>query len=172
MPVEELGQVLEACIAGLRRYAIALVRNPEDADDLVQECLAKALARAHVWHEIRNPRAYLFSTLHNVYVDRRRQGHRTENQVALELTDQSHLANSATQDGHLEIRDLARGLTQLSEEQRQVVLLVGLEGMSYQEVSDVLGIPVGTVMSRLFRGRKALREFMAGDGRSYLRRVV
>lgn len=170
--MEELGQVLEACIAGLRRYAIALVRNPEEADDLVQECMAKALARAHVWHEIRNPRAYLFSTLHNVYVDRRRQGHRKENQVSLELTDQSHLSSSATQDGHLEIRDLARGLAQLSEEQRQVILLVGLEGMSYQEVGDVLGIPVGTVMSRLFRGRKALREYMAGDNISHLRRVV
>lgn len=170
--MEDLGQALEACIVGLRRYAIALVRNKDEADDLVQESLARAVARGNRWREVRNPRAYLFSTLHNVYIDKCRKSARAGIHLSFDLADPARMSCAATQDGRLEMRDLGRALAQLPDQQRQIVLLVGLEGMSYQEVGEVLSIPVGTVMSRLFRARKSLRRLMAGDSPSHLRRVV
>lgn len=162
--------VLLGCVAALRRYANALSADPSEADDLVQECLTRAIARVSVWGEIRNVRAYLFSILHNVHIDclaqRRRQG------VAVPIEDVEHrLSSPQQQHTSLEMRDLERALTKLPEEQRQAVLLVGLEGMSYREAADVLQIPHGTLMSRLFRGREALRRLMAGETMQNLRRV-
>ena len=165
----ELAEVaLETHIAGLRRYARALVGRQSESDELVQECLVRALARMDRWHEINDLRAYLFSILHNCYIDYTRERHRLA-----DYRNVASLAPSATlpaQDAHIELNDLAEALEAISEEQRQVVLLVGLEGLSYQDVATVLSIPIGTVMSRLSRGREALRRMVETGERAPLRR--
>ena len=161
-------------LGALRRYARALLGSAADADDLVQECLARALARTSLWRPVRNMRAYLFTILHNVHADRMSRRNRALDVVPLDgaaATAATHPATPPSQYGRLELRDLALALTRLPEEQRQVVLLVGLEGMSYQEVATVLDVPVGTVMSRLSRGREALRQLMAAKSPANLRRV-
>ncbi|HET6520230.1 MAG TPA: RNA polymerase sigma factor [Geminicoccaceae bacterium] len=158
-------------LAALRRYARALLGGTAEADDLVQECLVRALARTSLWRPVRNMRAYLFTILHNVHADRVSRRSRTVEVVPLDGSAATHSSTPPTQYGRLELRDLALALTRLSEEQRQVVLLVGLEGMSYQEVAIVLDVPVGTVMSRLSRGREALRQLMAAKAPANLRRV-
>jgi len=152
-------QSIEAEIPGLRRYARALVRDLTAADDLVQECLARALAKLHLWHEGTDLRAWLFTILHNQHVNHVRRGIRTG--ITVELSEAKMLlSRPADQETRLELRDLDRALGRLPAEQRAVVLLVGLEGMSYVDAAAVLGIPAGTVRSRLSRGRLALRRLM------------
>ena len=161
-------------IPELRRYAKALLRNPVEAEDLVQECLCRAIGRARPWRTIRDLRAYLFTILHNLYVDRvakRANGHDI---VSDELVERK-LVVKPTQLGRLEIRDLNWALDRLPSEQREVILLIGLEGMSYDDAARILDIPNGTVMSRLSRGREALRRLMDGgethDGRTNVTNV-
>jgi RNA polymerase sigma-70 factor, ECF subfamily len=160
--VSDTEQLIAEQIPKLRRYARALLGDPIRADDLVQEALVRALSRSHLWQPGTDIRAWMFTILHNVHVNNQRQRrHRDDYQ---ELTDdRPEMATPATQERSLEIRDLARGLELLPAPQRQVVLLVGLEGMNYKQVAVVLDIPIGTVMSRLHRGREALRRLMT-DG--------
>jgi RNA polymerase sigma-70 factor (ECF subfamily) len=162
-PVEYSSADITSHIPGLRRYASALLRNPVEAEDLVQECLCRAIARARPWRSIRDVRAYLFTILHNLYVDKIAKRSRTRDVVSDDLVEKKLVA-LPSQIGHLEIRDLGRALDQLSREQREVALLIGLEGLSYESAAHVLGIPTGTVMSRLHRAREALRKLMDGDG--------
>ena len=152
---------IEAEIPRLRRYARALVRDVGAADDLVQDCLARALSRLHLWQEGTNLRVWLFTILHNQHVNRIRESIRAGTPVELSEAG-SLLSQPANQDGCLELRDLERALARLPEEQRAVILLVGLEGMRYEHAGAVLGIPTGTVRSRLSRGRDALRRLMDG----------
>ncbi len=168
--VPESGPALSHYILSLRRYAMALVGNREDADDLVQECLARALARTVAWNQVRNVRAYLFTILHNLYVDR--AGSRKKAGIVVPIeTAEAQLSTPACQEQGLRLRDLERALRLLPEEFRQVVLLVGMEGMSYRDTATALDVPVGTVMSRLSRGRETLRELMASDTQQKLRMV-
>jgi RNA polymerase sigma-70 factor (ECF subfamily) len=157
-------------VAALRRYALLLVNDANDADDLVQECLLKVIAQARAWRPVRDLRAYLFTTLHNVFVDAHRRRRVRANEVSVE-TVVADLVSPADQTKWLEVRELVAALGRLPTEQREVVLLVGLEGMSYQEAASVVGVPIGTVMSRLSRGRDALRRMTGGDPRSKLRVV-
>ena len=157
-------------IGALRRYSRALVGNRADADDLVQECLARVLAQMRAWREVRDLRAYLFTTLHNVFVDNGRRKKTAGVEVPIEDAG-ARLVMPATQTIRLEVRDMMTALGHLPREQREVVLLVGMEGMSYIEASQVLGVPIGTVMSRLSRGREALRQ-LTTHGRTNRLRVV
>jgi RNA polymerase sigma-70 factor, ECF subfamily len=154
---------LTAHISGLRRYAMALARNESDAEDLVQECLCRAIERVRPWREIKDIRAYLFSILHNLYIDRIvKNRHR-----ALALPDQfveQRLSAPPTQQETVELRELSRALDQLAPEQRQLILLVGLEGISYEATAKILDLPIGTVMSRLFRARETLRKMTGRVG--------
>jgi RNA polymerase sigma-70 factor (ECF subfamily) len=158
-------------IPGLRRYARALVGDPAEADDLVQECLTRALARRHALGRIDDLRAYLFTILHNVHVDRRTQHRRRGGSVPLDHV-QARLASQPNQLRRIELHDLASALARLPVEQRDVVLLIGVEGMSYRETAGVLDIPIGTVMSRLSRGREALRQSIAGERAPPLRKAA
>jgi RNA polymerase sigma-70 factor, ECF subfamily len=144
-------------VAALRRYALLLVGEAADADDLVQECVLRVLSQARTWRPVRDLRAYMFAVLHNAFIDthRRRRSRQTEVPIETVIAD---LSAPASQTKWLEVRDLVAALAQLPTEQREVVLLVGLEGMSYLEAASVLDIPIGTVMSRLSRGREALRQ--------------
>lgn len=157
-------------IPGLRRYARALAGNAVEADDLVQECLSRALARRQQASDIRNLRAYLFTILHNVHIDRLVERQRWNYAVPDEALE-NLTARPAPQLGIIELHDLAEALERLPEEQRQAVLLVGYEGLAYREAADVLDVPIGTVMSRLSRGREALRRMMSGAPMANLRKV-
>jgi len=146
---------MEAHIEGLRRYALALVGNSADADDLVQESLRRVLSYVDNHGNVDNWRAYLYTTLHNVFVTQL-ASNSARNQVSLEDYENEIFCN-APQHMQIEYQDIGRELLRLPLDQREVVLLVGLEGYSYKEVADTLAIPLGTVMSRLNRARVALR---------------
>jgi RNA polymerase sigma-70 factor (ECF subfamily) len=156
-------------IAALRRYARALLGDRMEAEDLVQDCLARALSRAHLWRPGTDLRAWLFTILHNIHVNnvRSRLAHLAAEDVTLERA-RPGIAAPPDQDARLELRDLARALDSIPEEQRHVLLLVGMEGMSYEEAARVSGVPIGTIMSRVARGRDALRRRMklAEDART------
>ena len=148
---------IEAEIPRLRRYARALTRDLIAADDLVQDCLTRALSKLHLWQQGTDLRAWLFTILHNQYINHVRRTAREGSAVG--LSEREPLLARAPQQGRrLELRDLERAITQLPGVQRSVILLIGLEGMSYGEVAAVLNVPVGTVRSRLSRGRDALRR--------------
>lgn len=147
-------------IASLRRYAMALVGNRDEADDLVQDCLTKVLARTEAsgsLGRIRNLKAYLFTVLHHVYVDHVSARVRSRNVVSMRDVFWQ-LSVAPSQGEHMELNDLQKALNSIPPAYREVILLVGLEGFSYREAAAVLGVPVGTVMSRLSRGRERLRR--------------
>lgn len=155
----DIHRSIEAEIPRLRRYARALTRDVVAADDLVQDCLARALGKLHLWQEGTDLRAWLFTILHNQYVNQVRRAVREGAVVGLSETEPM-LTRAPHQGQRLELRDLERAIAKLPEEQRSVILLVGLEGMRYEEVAEILDVPVGTVRSRLSRGREALRRLM------------
>lgn len=147
-----------AHIPRLRRYARALVGDRMLADDLVQDTLERALAKHHLWRPGSDLRAWLFSIMHSVYVNQVR----ARKPLAAPLDESRERGSSTDGPDRLEIRDLELALAQLPEEQRAVVLLVGLEELTYADAARALGIPIGTVMSRLARGRERLRQLLAG----------
>ena len=154
----------------LRRYARALLHDPVAADDLVQSCVERALGKQRLFKPGTNMRAWLFTIMHNVHINMARKQMQTANTMPLDQAAELP-ATPPSQEDALRVRDLARALEQLPDEQRQVVLLVGLEDLSYKETADVLVAPVGTVMSRLARGREKLRALLEGNGAPHLRRV-
>ncbi len=155
--------LIEPNIPALRRYAFALLRDEGEADDLVQDCLERAIGR---WGQRRadgNVRTWLFSILHNLAMSRFRRRKRRGVSVALDDAPLSALASAPAQDDVVRHGELLRALAQLSEEQRSVLLLVSVEDLAYAEAAQVLGVPVGTVMSRLSRARETLRRLMDGQ---------
>jgi RNA polymerase sigma-70 factor (ECF subfamily) len=157
-------------IPRLRRYARALTGDRNRADDLVQECLARALSKLHLWRPDSDLLAWLLTVMHNLFINDLR---RERNAPPLLWLDEEHHGTPMrpTQEDGLEMRDLQSALLRLPPEQREVVLLIGLENMSYEDVAKTLDIPIGTVMSRLARGRERLRKLMSGNGEPLLRRV-
>lgn len=151
---------ITAHIPRLRRYARALTGNRDAADDLVQDTLERAWSRFHLWRHGSDLRAWLFTIMHNLFINHTRTRNR-ESDFALE-EEAFAVPVSPAHDALVELKQLDAALRQLPNEQREVVLLVGLEQMSYESVARVLGIPLGTVMSRLFRGRERLRNLMHG----------
>ena len=147
-------------IPRLRRYARALTGGADTADDLVQDTLERALEKWRLWQQERELRPWLFSIMHNLHVDGRRRDHR------IDFRDDDDLpmpVQRASQADALELRDLERALALLPVDQREVLLLVGLEELSYSEVAHALNIPQGTVMSRLSRARARLKALLAGE---------
>jgi RNA polymerase sigma-70 factor, ECF subfamily len=157
--MDGFGSLLQNEIPRLRRYARALTRDATRADDLVQSCLVRALAKSHLWQPGTDLRAWLFTILHNQHVNEVRRAVREGVNVPVEDVAPV-LTVPSSQGASLQLRDLDRAMARLPEEQRQVLLLVGLEGMRYEEVALVLDVPVGTVRSRLSRGRDMLRHLM------------
>ncbi|MBK6632031.1 MAG: sigma-70 family RNA polymerase sigma factor [Betaproteobacteria bacterium] len=149
---------IAAEIPRLRRYARALTGNATHADDLVQDTLERALGNWSLWRP-GNLRAWLFSIMHNLFVNQVRSLRMVDFPGDEALPE---LPTRATQGDALELRDLARSISQLPAEQREALLLVGLEDLSYADAAKILGVPVGTVMSRLSRGRERLRALLAG----------
>lgn len=154
--------LIEPLIPGLRRYARALLKDAAAADDLVQDCLERAVGR---WHQRRmdgDTRPWLYRILHNLAVNRLRQQARRGVHVSVEDGD---LVAAPVQEAGLVMRDLAAALDRLPDEQRAVLLLVSVEDLSYAEAASALDISIGTVMSRLSRARERLRREMAGEGK-------
>lgn len=157
-------------IPHLRRYARALLRDRDAADDLVQECLTRAMGRLHAWRPDGSMRGWLFTILHNLHANQVRQQGRSPD-IRSDTDGVERETAPAGPDSGLAVRDLAVALEQLSVEQRSTILLVGLEGLTYKEAASVTGVPVGTVMSRLARGRERLREIMDSEVPPQLRRI-
>jgi RNA polymerase sigma-70 factor, ECF subfamily len=157
--MSDFADLLETEIPKLRRYARALTRDPVRADDLVQNCLVRAIAKQHLWQPGTNLRAWLFAILHNQHVNDVRRSVRDGDAVPVDQVAPT-LATVSDPTAALQIRDLERAMAALPLGQRQVILLVGLEGMRYEEVAAILRVPVGTVRSRLSRGRETLRRLM------------
>ena len=158
----------------LRRYARALISNRELADDLVQDTLERALSRHTQFQAGTDLRAWLFTIMHNIFVNQVRKASTRSVHVSID-DDEFHDADvsvPASQTNSLEVRDLDYALQRLSADQREVVLLVGLEEMSYTDVAIALDIPIGTVMSRLSRGRERQPALMAGTQQGTKLKVV
>ncbi len=166
----------ERWIPRLRRYALALTGNREAADDLTQDALERAWRKRALWQPGTDLRAWLFTVMHNVYINGVRSTRATESlDEEGPAADAVHsLQAGSAADGGVVLSELRDALVQLAPEQREVVLLVGLEQMSYAEAAAVLDVPIGTVMSRLARGRERLRVLLDVGGRApaaTLRRV-
>lgn len=152
-------QSIVAQIPALRRYARALTGDVWAADDLVQDTLERAWNKYHLWRPGSDLRAWLFTIMHNVFVNQVRSKRSEIEKTMEELPD---VAVRATQSDSLEIADVERALRALPDEQREVLLLVSIEEMTYDEASRALAIPIGTVMSRLSRARERMRRLIAG----------
>jgi RNA polymerase sigma-70 factor, ECF subfamily len=157
-------QGIEAAVPALRRYARALTRNAELADDLVQDTLVRALRSEHLFHggELRS---WLYTILTNLNRNRLRSLARRPAVQAIDDNDAPDMAGPEAG-----ARDIERALASLVEDQRAALLLVVLEGLSYREVAEVQGVPIGTVMSRLARARVQIKAYLDGE-RPALRRI-
>jgi RNA polymerase sigma-70 factor (ECF subfamily) len=161
--LSEFQHGIKAAIPALRRYARALTRDSEAADDIVQDTLVRALRSEHLFHG-GDVRAWLYTILTNLNRNRLRTLSR---RPALSPIKDSDAITNGPESGS---RDIARALDGLAEDQRAALLLVVLEGLTYREVAEVLGVPIGTVMSRLARARMQIKAYLDGE-RPALRRV-
>ena len=161
--MSEFRQRVEAAIPALRRYARALTRDGETADDIVQDTLVRALRSEHLFHD-GDVRAWLYTILTNLNRNRLRSLSRRPTLMPIKDSD---AAITGPDTGS---RDIARALDDLAEDQRAALLLVVLEGLTYREVAEVQGVPIGTVMSRLARARMQIKAYLDGE-RPALRRV-
>ncbi len=154
---------IEAEIPRLRRFAMVLVRERDRADDLVQECLARALARIDTWTPGTNLRAWLFTILRNVHLnDVRREGRAP---FVLNVNETgSQGSTAASQEADVSLNELGRIFGDLSPEHRQILILIAVEGFAYEEAAQICEVPVGTVRSRLSRARESLRKALQGTG--------
>ena len=176
-----MAALIEPHIPALRRFAWALLRDGTVADDLVQDCLERAIASWHLRRHDGNLKAWLFAILHNLFLSNRRRSARggmdrsLDDDGAAALMRADPTATLAAE-GRLVWQDALTALEALPEDQRAVILLVGIEDLSYEETARLTGVPIGTVMSRLSRGRERLRRLLDGEvvkagGQQALRRV-
>jgi RNA polymerase sigma-70 factor (ECF subfamily) len=161
--VDDLIDQIEPMIPAFRRYARALLRDATQADDLVQDCLERIISRWSQRRDADETRQWAFAILHNLAVDVMRRQARRGVHLAIEDVDEHEMAVRGNQEDHLMHEEVVRALDALPPEQRSVVLLVSIEDMSYAEVAEALGIPIGTVMSRLARGRERLQRALDGE---------
>ena len=157
--MSEFHRLIEQQIPRLRRYARVLTRNPDRADDLVQDTLSRALDKQHLWQTGTNLGAWLFTIMHNQNVNNVRRNFRESAAVDIEQVSTT-LPATTDPSASRKMVELDRALARLPLGQQQVILLVGLEGMSYEDTAEILSIPVGTVRSRLSRGRDTLRQLL------------
>ncbi|MFG1425670.1 RNA polymerase sigma factor [Roseixanthobacter glucoisosaccharinicivorans] len=164
----EMVRLIEPLIPALRRYARALMRERAAADDLVQDCLERAISRWHQRRQDDDARAWIFAILHNLAMTRLRRAAQRPIHVALDDAEAANLSSAAAQEDRLRYRDLLNALTQLPDEQRTVLLLVTVEQLSYADAARVLDLPIGTVMSRLSRARERLAKLMSAEPRAHV----
>jgi RNA polymerase sigma-70 factor (ECF subfamily) len=168
--LDEFGAQAVTVIPRLRRYARALTGDPLQADDLVQDTLERALNKRHLWREGSDLRAWMFTIMHNVFVNQVRA--RPPNDTVALDAEAYNVAARASPVDLLEVGDIDAAIRRLPAEQREVLLLVALEQMSYAETAQALGIPLGTVMSRLYRARERVRVLLGGEPAAGALKVV
>jgi RNA polymerase sigma-70 factor (ECF subfamily) len=169
--MDELQWLIAREIPHLRRYAQALLRDPDAADDLVQDCLERALRKRQLWRRQGSIRSWLFRMLYNIFLNTRHTRRRARLVIPLEAVAPT-MAESPKQEQYVACRDIAEALDQLPEPQYAAIILIALEGLSYDEAAWILGVPVGTLRSRLSRGRETLRALWADTVRSEVVRRV
>lgn len=153
---------IEGEIPRLRRYARYLTRDADQADDLVQEALTRSIAKIHTWQPGTNLRAWLFVILRNAYISEVRRANRAPTDRSVP-EDHPGLAVAGGHESRIALFELRQAFDTLSVEHREVLHLVAVEGLKYEEAAEVLEIPVGTVRSRLSRARTALRLRLEGE---------
>jgi len=159
-PMPDILSLIEAEIPHLRRFARYLARDIDRGDDLVQECLTRAIAKNDTWTPGTNLRAWLFTILKNCHINDLRRARRLD-----EMPDEHPLLTvPANQDAHVGLLEVRDAYLRLSNEHREVLLLVAIEGLQYDEAAAILKVPVGTVRSRLSRARQALRAALEKAG--------
>ena len=175
--MSEMAALIEPHMPALRRYAFALIREDAAADDLVQDCLERAVSRWHLRRSDGDVRAWLFTILcrPNIFVSQRRQTLRRGPHRPLEDVDHETGVPGAQEHAVIH-RDMLRALASLPEEQQSVLVLIGVQELSYAEAASIVGVPVGTIMSRLSRARDRLRGLVNGglmnsEGPATLRRI-
>lgn len=159
---DRLREHLVRWIPNLRAFAMSMTQSAHHSDDLVQDTLLKALSNLDKFRQGTNLRAWLFTILRNSFYNdiRYRKYHQTS---PLDDVDPSYLESRVTQEKYIEFKDVLRGLKSLVPEQREAIILIAAEGLSYEEAAAVCNCPVGTVKSRLSRARQRLQEFMIGE---------
>ena len=161
---------MERAVPALRRYARALLRDADGADDLVQSTLERALSRRRLWRRDGSLRAWLYTILRNIHRNELRARARRPTLVAVDL-DEIGPGRPGDQIDRVYLGEVLGALDRLSQDHREVLLLAGVEELSYREIAAVVGVPIGTVMSRLSRARDALAGHLEGDEATRLRRV-
>lgn len=161
--MEDLYPLIEAEIPRLRRYARSLCRNADDADDIVQECLLRAVRNLKQWERGTNLRSWLFVILRNVFINDRRRAGRSPIASEAEI-DYSRHGGPGNQEVRQELLEVQSAFIKLSGEHREILALVAIEGFEYEEAAIILDIPIGTVRSRLSRARIALKALGDGSG--------
>jgi RNA polymerase sigma-70 factor (ECF subfamily) len=159
-------------IPRLRRYARALLRDRDGADDLVQDCLERALTRLDNWQSGENPRRWLFTIMHHLFIDRMRKVSRRGETAMLPLDADEAMAAPAEQFGNAASREIVDALQAIGPDRRAALVLVSIEGFSYAEAANILGVPAGTLMSRIARGREELRGLLDDSSRRRAIRIV
>ncbi len=170
--MEERKAAILAEMPRLRRYARALVRDADAADDLVQDCIERALRSIEGWRVGDSPRRWLFTIMHNIFIDQARRSKRRAEVVMLTLDDSEALSSPSEQNESIATREIMDALQAIGSDRRAALLLVGLEGFTYAEAAMLLGVPAGTLMSRVARGREELRGLLDDASRRRTIRVV
>jgi RNA polymerase sigma-70 factor, ECF subfamily len=156
-----ISALIEPEIPRLRRYAEALFRHRDGADDLVQDTLLRALEKSDLWTPGTNLRAWLFTLMHNLYVNHVRRSVRDGQKVNLDRVNPSAAPG---QIWPLIMRDLKRGLARLPQEQRSIVWSIAVNGMKYEQAAQTYSVPIGTIRSRLCRARQTLHAILEDEG--------
>lgn len=170
--MNDILRIIEPMIPSLRRYARAMVRNRATADDLVQDCLERAVSRWHLRRSEGDARPWMFAILHNLAVNQFRQASVRGVHMSIDEADDNVFGREPVQEQRLLYMDVLRKLARLPDEQRSVILLVAVEDLSYADAASVLNIPVGTVMSRLSRARERLQQEVEGGAHAASQKVV
>lgn len=168
--MDEKRTAILAEIPRLRRYARALLRDRDAADDLVQDSLERALSRLENWRTGESPRRWLFTIMHHMFIDQTRKMKRRNEAMPIEAVEE--MASPATQVENLASREILEALQAISPERRAALVMVAIEGFSYAEAASVLGIPAGTLMSRISRGREELRALLDDSVRRRIIRAI
>ena len=158
-------------LAYLRRFARALTGDSALADDLVQDCVERALNKSHLYDPARPLRAWLYAVLRNLYISSLRRTGRSGVIKTVDDLQNGEGSVAPQQEDRLSVTSVSEALDRLASQHREVIVLIALEEMSYRDAAEILGIPLGTVMSRLSRAREQLRQILEDRGHQVLRRV-
>ncbi|TPI38802.1 RNA polymerase sigma factor [Mesorhizobium sp. B3-1-6] len=159
-------------IPRLRRYARSLLRDRDSADDLVQDCLERALVRLDNWQTGESPRRWLFTIMHHLFIDQMRKVNRRGEAAILPLEAGEAQSAPADQVETIASREIMDALQAISPDRRAALVMVAIEGFSYAEAANILGVPAGTLMSRIARGREELRGLLEDSSRRRSLRIV